>query len=435
MSLSRERITHLLNQFSARKTTPVEEQELWSWVESCGDIPPVEVEEHIYRLVRSWYDRRGINEHPGLTAESISGIQGDSKDGDTLEEFPETYPFDSEGIYRRILAARKTVLRTLVRKIGRFAAAAAIIGAIAGTGYYLSRGNLGGGKVVAVTINQPKDLPPGTNKAILTLSGGKQIILDSVASGAITRQGATDVVKEGNGLLSYHAGSGSEAPSTTAVAWNTLTTPRGGQYQLILPDGSKVWLNAASSITFPASFTGKDRKVTLTGEAYFEVKHDGTHPFIVNVNGAEVQDIGTHFDINGYGDEPSTKVTLIEGSVKVLLPASPTQTLESRILKPGEQAEFDPGTRSGLRTVNNVDLDQVLAWQHGMFEFDNIDLQAIMRQVGRWYDVDIQYEKKPGTEKFGGGISKNLPLSNVLKLLEANGVKFDLEGKVLKVTP
>ncbi|HXS54891.1 MAG TPA: FecR domain-containing protein, partial [Hanamia sp.] len=192
-------------------------------------------------------------------------------------------------------------------------------------------------------------------------------------------------------------------------------------------DGSKVWLNAESSLTFPVAFPGEERKVEITGEAYFEVAHDANKKFIVTKGTTTVQVLGTHFNVNAYDDENSIKVTLLEGSVKV-------ENVNNKvIIKPGEQAQV--GKDNGIKVVNDLDIQQVIAWQKGLFEFNHADLASIMRQVSRWYDVEVIYDGKITEGKFGGGLSKSLPLSAVLKLMEANGVKFQLEGKVLKVIP
>lgn len=271
-----------------------------------------------------------------------------------------------------------------------------------------------------------KDIAPGENKAILTLADGSVIALDSTAKGKLAEHGNTKVLTIDAGKLSYQQ---TNAGKQKEVQYNTVSTPRGGQYQVVLPDGSKVWLNAASSLKFPVFFNGKERNVELNGEAYFEIAHNEKQPFKVNVKGVEVLVLGTHFNINAYDDEGTIKTTLLQGSVRETI----TDKQQSVTITPGQQAQV--GNDKLIKVINDVDLVQVVAWQSGLFEFNNSDLATIMRQISRWYDVDILYESKPGNAKFGGGISKHLPLSEVLQLLQANGVKFKLEGRVLKVMP
>ena len=303
-------------------------------------------------------------------------------------------------------------------------AAAAIIVVVFSIVYFYSNHNPQ--KQIAKTETQQQrfknDVAPGGNKAVLTLANGSQIILDSAANGTLTQQGNTKIIKLDSGQLSYNT---SDVKSTE-VLYNTISTPRGGQYQIVLSDGSKVWLNAASSLRFPAFFTGKERDVELTGEAYFEVTKNTAMPFTVTVNDLHVQVLGTHFNINAYNDETSVKTTLLKGSVRVADHESIVN------LKPGQQAQLKD---NALMVINNVDIEKVISWKTGFFEFDNTDLATIMRQISRWYNVDVRYEGKQFGETFGGRISRELNLSNILSMLETNGVKFRLEGKKLIVQP
>jgi transmembrane sensor len=267
------------------------------------------------------------------------------------------------------------------------------------------------------------DVAPGTNKAILTLADGRKIPLDSSSNGAISKQGNVTIIQL-DGKLSYEASK--EGPRKTEVTYNTITTPKGGQYQLVLADGSKVWLNAASSLRFPTHFAGNERKVQLSGEGYFEIAHREAMPFIIEKGDARVQVLGTHFNVDAYDDEEEIKVTLLEGSVSVS-----QGNIEKRLV-PGQQAQI----KKGIQIVDQVNIDKVMAWKNGWFEFDDTELSAIMRQVSRWYDVEIIFEEKSSDEKYGGRISKNLPMSAILRMLESSGVKgFRLEGKKLFVQP
>ena len=257
-------------------------------------------------------------------------------------------------------------------------------------------------------------IAPGTNKAVLTLANGATVILDSAGNQVIS-QGATTVLQK-NGQLQY-----ASKASDDAVVYNTLSVPRGGQFNIILPDGSHVWLNAASSLRYPTAFKGKDRRVDITGQGYFEVTPNAKQPFIVQVNDMEVQVLGTSFDVMAYSDEKSVNTTLINGAVKV----------NDKRLLPGQQALMDPST--GNITIREADVDQVIAWKTGFFEFDNARLSDILRQLARWYDIDISYNKTANERLLGGRISRSLPLSDILHMLEANGPVFELVGRKLTV--
>lgn len=260
------------------------------------------------------------------------------------------------------------------------------------------------------------DLPPGKDAAILTFDSGKQIILDS-ATGTISKQDGATIINA-NGLVTY------SSTDENDIAWHTIATSRGNQYQLVLSDGSKVFLNSASSLRFPSSFTGSTREVELTsGEAYFDIAKDAAMPFHVKTREMTVEVTGTHFNVNAYSDEGPVATTLVEGKVSVHREA------QSVNIKPGQQAVFN----NNNFLITRPDINKVIAWRTGFFDFDNMEISAIMRQISRWYDVDVVYEGKITTEKFGGRISRLLPLSKVLKLLEENDVKFSLEGKRLVV--
>jgi ferric-dicitrate binding protein FerR (iron transport regulator) len=267
------------------------------------------------------------------------------------------------------------------------------------------------------------DMAPGGNKAVLTLANGSRITLDSAANGELAVQGKSKVVKLANGRLLYSVSNG----DTATTMYNTMSTPRGGQYQLQLPDGTQVWLNAASSITYPTAFTGNERKVTITGEAYFEVVHNPGKPFHVQVNEMDVRVLGTHFNINAYRDESSINTTLLEGSVKI-------STKYEVVIRPGQQARVSRGGQT-IDVVDHTDTDQAVAWKNGLFNFYQSDLQAVMRQLSRWYDVEIKYEGNIQPRRFWGKIQRDLNLSEVLEILKETQVHFKLEGKTIIVMP
>ncbi|HEY1202431.1 MAG TPA: FecR domain-containing protein [Niastella sp.] len=326
-----------------------------------------------------------------------------------------------------------------VRPWMRYAAVAAGLFLISFIGYFLLHKKSPG--PVAPLVNKShsiQDILPGKQKAVLTLADGSGIVLDSAVNGTLTQQGNSVVNKTKDGELVYKSAIVNRQSAITA--YNTLSTPRGGQYQLILPDGSKVWLNAASSIRYPTAFTGTERKVTITGEAYFEVVHNSKMPFKVEKGDMIVEVLGTHFNINAYEDESGIQTTLLEGSVKVNQLAIDNKQLainaeSSVVLKPGEQAELKPSrSQSGPLAINHSpDVNQVMAWKNGLFQFHNAGLPAVLKQISRWYDVDIRYEGDVPVREFEGKIQRNLTLLQVLKILEKNQVHLTLEGRSIIV--
>ncbi|MGN6532519.1 MAG: FecR family protein [Ginsengibacter sp.] len=305
-------------------------------------------------------------------------------------------------------------------------AAAVIVIFLLGSGVYYLFNRNATKEVVKTNAPVREDIAaPASAHAIITLANGERIVLDSVKNGTLAMQGNVNIKKLSDGQIGYTG-------TSDKIEYNTLSNPKGSKIiNLTLSDGSKVWLNSESSLRFPAAFAGHERKVEITGEAYFEVARNATMPFKVLKGETVITVLGTHFNVNAYEDESALKVTLLEGSVQVKHQTSIVK------IKPGQQAEVpnhaDPLNKPIL--VETVDGDKVMAWKNGLFEFDNTDLATIMRQVSRWYDVEVVYDGKSRDARFGGGLSKGLPLSNVLKLMEANGVRFKLEGKVLRVIP
>jgi transmembrane sensor len=267
---------------------------------------------------------------------------------------------------------------------------------------------------------------PGGDRAVLMLGNGKRIVLDSVANGMLTIQGKDRIIKQ-DGQLDYQRSGKGEGATESAVMINTLAIPRGGQYKLILADGTKVWLDAASSITYPTTFVGKTRQVSVTGQAYFEVVHDPNMPFEVKVQGQTIRDIGTAFNVNAYNDEPTMKITLVSGAVAVGEPGSRIELRQA-----GQQAEYKDGQR---QPVQDADLTSVVAWRNGLFYLTSADIATVMRQVGRWYDVDIQFEKGIPAGHITGEVPRNTMLSTALQVLRTSGVHFTTEGKTIHVLP
>ncbi|SMC87626.1 FecR family protein [Pedobacter africanus] len=259
------------------------------------------------------------------------------------------------------------------------------------------------------------DVAPRHDGAVLTLASGKTIVLDDVKDGKLT-----DIAVKNRNQVSYVNG------SKEKVELNTMTTPKGKQFSLVLGDGTKVWLNAASSITYPTAFVGNERKVDITGEVYFEVTHDAKKPFNVTVNGMNVQVLGTHFNINSYGDQGSIKTTLLQGSIKVSI-AGKTQ-----MIKPGQQAQV---SNENIRVASNTDVAAVMAWKNGFFSFEGVDVKVLMKEISRWYDVEVIYQGEP-KDLFSGEIDRNLTLTQVLKGLADTKVRYRIEeGKKLIILP
>jgi transmembrane sensor len=303
--------------------------------------------------------------------------------------------------------AASLVFPVYKRKIFRVAVAAAIIIIFAG-GWLLFFNKPQQPPQIAKAVSA--DVLPGKTGAVLTLENGQKIALDSSATGTIGSQGNVTIVNNG-GTLAYTATNSNAQPAV----YNTLSTSRGNQYHLVLPDGSKVWLNAASSITYPTTFTA-NREVQITGEAYFEVVHNGAHPFSVKAGSQLIEDIGTAFNVNAYPDESGVKTTLVEGAVKIN---------HNTTLKPGQQAQV---TNNGkINVVSNADVAEATAWKDGRFQFNEADIPAVMRQVSRWYNVDVVYEGSPKPHGFTGKIPRNVNVSEVLGILEYTGVHFKIE--------
>lgn len=327
--------------------------------------------------------------------------------------------------------------RVLNRKVYKWIAAAAIIFLMITGGIYFYHKYSSPQKIA--TVKKPigkginKGILPGGNKAVLTLSNGSRIILDSMANGVITQQGKTNIIKSGNGQVAYSPANARPAD----VVYNMLSIPRGGKYQITLPDRTKVWLNSASTLRFPTSFPGDERVVEMTGEAYFEVapsplttspKGGGVVPFIVKVNGMKVKVLGTHFNIMAYDDEPLVKTTLLEGKVKVA-----GDRKQEAVLTPGEQAQVNK--RGEIQLVKEVNLNKVIAWKNNLFWFEENNIHEVMRQVSRWYNADVVI-KGNIPQHFTGSIPRDVNVLKVFNVLQETGnIHFKIEGHKIVITP
>jgi transmembrane sensor len=267
------------------------------------------------------------------------------------------------------------------------------------------------------TVMYANDIKPGGNKAVLTLSNGKQIVLNDAKNGTLVKDNNTIIHKTAEGKVAYE----SSGSNNSIIEYNTMVTPRGGQYQVNLSDGTSVWLNAASSLKYPTQFKGAERMVELTGEAYFIVKHNEKQPFKIKTKGQVIEDIGTEFNVNAYANEPVSKTTLVEGIIAV----------NKTVLKPGEQSIFNGNS---LQVVSaNVQLET--AWKNNKFRFESESIASVMRMVERWYDVEVEYVGQIPDDKFGGRVSRYDNVSKVLEKLESTGsVHFKIKGRKITVT-
>jgi transmembrane sensor len=343
---------------------------------------------------------------------------------------------DWEAMYARVTgqeeadqpepALRRIGARGGVRLL-RLAVAAVLIGLL-GIGIWWMVGRVLRPEKGPALVSRPEhDALPGGNKAVLTLSGGRRVILDSAMRDTVLKEGAAMVASR-PGQLAYTPG------AKDVTLYNTLTTPRGGQYQLLLADGTKVWLNSASSITYPTAFAGTERRVSVTGEAYFEVPAD-TKPFRVTVDSMTIEVLGTRFNVNAYADEPTKEATLLAGKIRVNAGAADGISDIGRplVLMPGQAAREASGR---VRLLTDVDTAVAVAWKNGLFSFRDADVQAVMRQLARWYDVDVYYTGIIPRRRFDGKIGRGLTLDQVLKVLTKSEIHYTIEnGHELTIRP
>jgi transmembrane sensor len=388
MSLSKERILYLLNAYSSDRAVESEEQELFAWVNESNNHELLQ--QHIRKLIVQ-----------NTADEPIRSVDW----GHLCEQILDKSVNQQE--------------REAVRPISwrRWSSAAAII-LLSGAGVYMYLHHAAPKKIIATEVKQRPVIndvaAPVNSKAVLTLADGSKIELDSISNGTLARQGNVQIVKQADGQITYN-GTGNED------LYNTLNVPRGSKVVTIkLSDGTQVWLNSESSLRYPASFKGTERKVEMTGEAYFEVARNATMPFLVKKDAMEIKVFGTHFNMDTYEDEGINKVTLLEGSIQISI------SNHRNLLKPGQQAQIN----EDIKLINGVDIDEVMAWKNGKFQFgEKADLNLIMKKIARWYDVDVEYEGGEIHQEFGGEMPMNSNLSQVLEILRTSGVKFTIDGK------
>lgn len=322
--------------------------------------------------------------------------------------------YDVDASWQKIVGEPRPLARVYSMRKWSWAAAAAVV-LLGGAGYFLAKPKpVAPAEVVSFT-----DVAPGGTKATLTLADGSVVTLDS-AGNQVLQQAGTTVTQQGGELVYDENGAMAD------ITYNTLQTPRGGIFRITLQDGTRVWLNAASALRYPTAFNGKERVVEITGEAYFEVARDARRPFKVQVGDkSDIQVLGTTFNVHNYADETVSSTTLLSGAIRVSA-GGQTVTLE-----PGQQALL---AAEGLEVARDADLGKVIAWKSGAFDFDNVSLQDAMREIARWYDIDVVYENGVPPIYFGGKLPRNISLNDLLAALEVSGVRFRIDGKKLIVT-
>lgn len=390
-------------------------------------MPKRKREEIIQELARKWQEGT-ITEEEKVMFNKWYHSFDDTLLEETSFESPEEL---RERLYRTVYEKEGIGKRRQIRFLRRVSAVAASVLLIVSFSFYLyfshSQTEHGSLKESAHSAN----ILPGGNRAVLTLADGSSIILDSAKNGVLVNQGNISIRKSKEGQLIYQVSSRVKKAVGESLLFNTITTPRGGQYQVDLPDGTRVWLNAASMLKFPAVFSSKERRVELQGEAYFEVASAAGKgkrlPFIVVSGQQQVSVLGTHFNINAYDDEEVMKTTLLEGAVRV----SQTGIKKSEILRPGEQARVGKDIK-----VAPVDTEQEMAWKRGYFIFDNESVQSIMRKISRWYDVDVEYKGNIQHRKYAGTIQRSENISEVLRIMElTKSIHFRIEERRVIVMP
>lgn len=395
-------ISILFKKYYNKTASPHEIRELFELLKSSSD-------DELTELIRNeWEDQE--NEDPIFSIEMSENILKNilSEMGDVKSQTEETVPlslFKWSILYKSLSAAAAIII-------------------LLGIGLYFrsSLNSNPGNQKASVQLNA--DALPGVNKAILILGDGQKIILDSLINGLIAKTENFEVNKTENGQLVYHAFD-RNYKNARGEDINTLVTPRGGEYRVTLPDGSKVWLNATSSIKFPGVFKGNIREVELNGEAYFEIAKNSAMPFRVKSNGAQIEVIGTHFNVKAYGNEKLMKTTLVEGSIKI------TAGNFSHLLKPGQQAIL---TKGELKVLDNVDIEEQVAWKNGLFLFKDTSIEDVMSQVASWYDLNVIFEGKIPEKYLTGKVSRSVNASEFMNLLKYAGVKFKIKEKNIIIT-
>jgi hypothetical protein len=415
------RIAYLLERYVAAQLSEEEGRELAAIMQNPDH--ELFVQEELVRLLQQ--EEAGSSEAGMPESGAPEGGVQDTEASDGRVQVSGAPEGGWSAVLDRVLSVDKTatgpVGRVLRLRVRRWMTAASILALAISSGvvyYKTTRPH-----AVALVGKEQKvtdSIRPGSNRAILTLANGQQIVLDDAHNGVLGEQGKTKVIKLDSGRLAY---SGAAADAQGAPLYNTIATPRGGQYQITLPDGTKVWLNAESSIRFPTAFTGDQRVVELNGEAYFEVSSNKNKPFLVKAGGSETRVLGTSFNINAYADEGPVRTTLLDGAVNVGGAGRDVR------LQPGEQGVFN----AGAITTRVVNTRAVTAWKDGYYFFDRTPVQSVMRQIARWYNVDIVYKGAPPKDEIVGRLPRTAYVSDVLHIMELIGIHFKIEGRTIQV--
>ncbi|NLR80136.1 FecR family protein [Chitinophaga eiseniae] len=401
METTKDHIEHLWKKFLSNEATKAEVEMLLEYIDTASDGDPD------WNIINEGFLKEDVLQH------GFVGMDDDQREN-LLRNLRKTTSVNSDPPVHRVHFLRTSWLK--------YAAAVLLI---CGVGAYFWTINRHRNDLATTSRKKllQTDIAPGGEKAVLTLADGTKITLDSASNGNLAKQGDAQVVKLANGQIAYEV----KGLSEKDILWNTMSTPNGGQYQVTLPDGTRVWLNAASSITYPVAFVGKERHVKVSGEAYFEVAQNREKPFTVDVDGKSVVEVlGTSFNVNSYRNEATVKTTLVDGAVNVKAGDKVVK------LRPGQQAAI--GNTTGIAVLSNADITKTLAWKNGEFNFDGVDLQTVMRQLERWYGISVRYQGTPPDITFRGGMYRNVNLSVVLEFLQNMGVKFRMDGKTLIVT-
>jgi transmembrane sensor len=397
-----------------------------------SDLPIMD-QARLYELARKWTN--GTITAP--EQDELFSAYERTAEGEEAILLPEGFATDQAAHGARLLAAiraKRTMEQEDQQEVPvmrprrswyRYVAAAAVIAGISlVVVWYTSRtpaGELTGQQGTRPTPT----IVPGRETAVLTLADGTTITLDSASHGALARQGNMQITQLSGGQITYKA----HGEADGQVLMNTMRTPKGGRYRVVLPDGTKAWLNAASAITYPVVFTASTRQVHIEGEVYLEIARDKTKPFIARVNQQSVIEVlGTSFNVHAYPDEGDIRTTLLEGGIKVKNGTGDQGT----VLRPGQQSRQENGQATTVSAT--VDIEQVMAWKNGYFHFAGATVEAVMRQIERWYDVTVVYEGQPPTDRLMGEMPMEAPIDRVLNILGGVGVHFRVEGKVITVT-
>lgn len=405
MRNKQHRIEYLLGQYAIQKISPEEEQELWVFLTITHHDQ--DIKNTILQMLQSedTFAQLDRKEWEPVLRKVLSQGKAEDAAGNMVYSLPKS---NSSFTWKKI-------------------AAAAVVFLLMGTGLIYILQDRNTNSIVAVKeVPLLKDVaPPNTVNATLTLSNGVTIILDSAGTGMLAQQGDVKVVKLSDGQIVYN-------PlllntQDKEIRYNTLSNPRGSKaVNIVLVDGSKVWLNTESILRYPTAFIGKDRRVEITGEAYFEVAYNDTMSFHVSVDGMDVEVLGTHFNVNSYKEESVLRTTLLEGSVKV------NKGAKSMIIKPGEQAQVSRTSSSSI-SISKPDMDEVMAWKNGRFAFTDMNLESIMREMARWYNVEVVYQDRIA-DRYTVNVSRDIPVSQLFKFIEmSGGVKFDISNNIITV--